>query len=287
MLKTFHKLLQARAIIMLMERFFRLGAGAVATFMVARMLGAEALGTYGVVMVWAAFLAPLSGMGLNNLVQKMASTQTSPEQARVYLQTALWLRLAAGLLFYSQVHALSVVDAKLEDNVLRVGTDATFPPMEYVDNGKRTGFDIELVEALATSMTFDMKGVDAYGLFDEQFRPLSGPIRAIPPDLPLDGKIHALANCVDSDDPKLPKDSCDAVATHTDDGRWLVHLALYRSDSDLGSRLAFDTATQTYAVVRERVGAMRGHDIGHADQAAVAHQVVGRIIGQPARSRKE
>ncbi len=54
------------------------------------------------------------------------------------------------------------------------------------------------------------------------FDPLSGPIRAIPPDLPLDGKIHTLANCVDSDDPKLPKDSCDAVATHTDDGRWLV-----------------------------------------------------------------
>jgi len=80
----------------------------------------------------------------------------------------------------------------------------------------------ELLEALTTSMTFDMKGVDAYGLFDEQFRPLNGPIQAIPPDLPLDGKIHALANCVDSDDPKLPKDSCDAVVTHTADGRWLV-----------------------------------------------------------------
>ena len=42
------------------------------------------------------------------------------------------------------------------------------------------------------------------------------------------------------------------VGLDYDDGRWLVHLALYRSDSDLGSRLAFDTATQTYAVVRER-----------------------------------
>lgn len=37
-----------------------------------------------------------------------------------------------------------------------------------------------------------------------------------------------------------------------DDGRWLAHLAAYWSDSDLGSRLAFDTATQTYKVVRER-----------------------------------
>jgi signal transduction histidine kinase len=80
----------------------------------------------------------------------------------------------------------------------------------------------ELVEALTTSMTFDMKGVDAYGLFDDQFNPISGPIRVIPPDLPMDGHIHALANCIDSDDPKLPRDSCDAVATHTEDGRWLI-----------------------------------------------------------------
>ena len=29
---------------------------------------------------------------------------------------------------------------------IKVGTDATFPPMEFVENGKRTGFDIELVE---------------------------------------------------------------------------------------------------------------------------------------------
>ena len=37
-----------------------------------------------------------------------------------------------------------------------------------------------------------------------------------------------------------------------DNGRWLAHLAAYWSDSDLGSRLAFDTATQSYNVVRER-----------------------------------
>lgn len=80
----------------------------------------------------------------------------------------------------------------------------------------------QLVDALTTSMTFDMRAIDAYGLFDEQHRPLSGPIREIPADLPLDGKIHALRNCIDSDDPNLPQDSCDAVATHTRDGRWLV-----------------------------------------------------------------
>ncbi len=37
-----------------------------------------------------------------------------------------------------------------------------------------------------------------------------------------------------------------------DNGRWLVHLAAYRSDSDLGSRLTYDPATQSYNVARER-----------------------------------
>ncbi|GAA5233165.1 transporter substrate-binding domain-containing protein [Verticiella sediminum] len=37
-------------------------------------------------------------------------------------------------------------------DALRVATDATFPPMEYVENGKLTGFDVELVEALAADM---------------------------------------------------------------------------------------------------------------------------------------
>lgn len=44
--------------------------------------------------------------------------------------------------------------------VLRVGTDATFPPMEFVENGKRTGFDIELVEALGKAMNRRIEWVD-------------------------------------------------------------------------------------------------------------------------------
>lgn len=47
-----------------------------------------------------------------------------------------------------------------QDNVLRVGTDATFPPMEFVDNGKRTGFDIELMEAIAKNMGKQIEWVD-------------------------------------------------------------------------------------------------------------------------------
>jgi polar amino acid transport system substrate-binding protein len=33
--------------------------------------------------------------------------------------------------------------------VLRVGTDATFPPFEYSEGGKRMGFDVDLIEAIA------------------------------------------------------------------------------------------------------------------------------------------
>jgi signal transduction histidine kinase len=71
-------------------------------------------------------------------------------------------------------------------------------------------------------MTFDIRGIDAYGLFDDQQRYLSGALRQIPDELPLDGKIHMLGDCAESDDPTLPADSCDAVATRTLDGRWLV-----------------------------------------------------------------
>ena len=44
--------------------------------------------------------------------------------------------------------------------VLTVGTDATFPPMEVVENGKRTGFDIELVEAVGKAMGRKVEWVD-------------------------------------------------------------------------------------------------------------------------------
>lgn len=46
------------------------------------------------------------------------------------------------------------------DNVIRVGTDATFPPMEFVKDGKRTGFDVELMEALAKTMGKKIQWVD-------------------------------------------------------------------------------------------------------------------------------
>lgn len=44
--------------------------------------------------------------------------------------------------------------------VLRVGTDATFPPMEFVENDKRTGFDIDLMDAIGKAMNRRVEWVD-------------------------------------------------------------------------------------------------------------------------------
>ena len=55
---------------------------------------------------------------------------------------------------------LCATGVQAQDNVLRVGTDATFPPMEFVDNGKRTGFDIELVEAIGKTLGKQVEWID-------------------------------------------------------------------------------------------------------------------------------
>jgi signal transduction histidine kinase len=80
----------------------------------------------------------------------------------------------------------------------------------------------QLDDALATSDKFNMRSVDAYGLFDKDLKPISGPIHEIPEGLKLNGEIHELTTCIDSDDPNLPRASCDAVAIHTLDDRWLI-----------------------------------------------------------------
>ena len=62
-----------------------------------------------------------------------------------------------------------------QSDVLKVATDATFPPMQFMDNGKFAGFDIELVEAAAAKMgkkvewvNIDFKGLIP-GLVSKRF----------------------------------------------------------------------------------------------------------------------
>ncbi|WP_223619815.1 TonB-dependent receptor [Lysobacter sp. ESA13C] len=62
------------------------------------------------------------------------------------------------------------------------------------------------------------------------------------------------------------------VGLDFDDGRWVAHVAAYWSDSDLGSRLAFDRNTQSYNVVRERTE-IRGVEANFAFRFSEAGRV--------------
>jgi polar amino acid transport system substrate-binding protein len=81
------------------------------------------------------------------------------QQRRRFLARTFAGLLAGGLAFCSAA-------VLAQGNVLRIATDATFPPMEFVDNGKMTGFDVDLMEALAKQMgkTIEWTQIDFKGL---------------------------------------------------------------------------------------------------------------------------
>jgi polar amino acid transport system substrate-binding protein len=58
------------------------------------------------------------------------------------------------------VAALAAGFAHAQGTPLRVGTDATFPPMEFSENGKRTGFDVDLVEAIGKTLGRPIEWID-------------------------------------------------------------------------------------------------------------------------------
>ncbi|MCY0389410.1 transporter substrate-binding domain-containing protein [Robbsia sp. Bb-Pol-6] len=55
---------------------------------------------------------------------------------------------------------LCAATAHAADDVLRVATDATFPPLEFVKDGQRTGFDIDLINAIAKTLNKRVEWVD-------------------------------------------------------------------------------------------------------------------------------
>ncbi len=52
------------------------------------------------------------------------------------------------LLSWAAMWVLAAAGAAHAQDAIRVATDATFPPFEYTENGKRVGFDVELIEAI-------------------------------------------------------------------------------------------------------------------------------------------
>jgi polar amino acid transport system substrate-binding protein len=57
---------------------------------------------------------------------------------------------------------LALACAKKEAQVLKVGTDTTYPPMEYKDvqTGKISGFDIDLMDSLASRMGYTIEYIE-------------------------------------------------------------------------------------------------------------------------------
>ncbi|MDP5141466.1 flippase [Rheinheimera baltica] len=92
------KILLARATAMLGDKLVKLSAGAVLTVLVARMLGASELGVYSIVMAWSAFLVPITGLGLNNIVVRQMAKQQQGQDAMTLLYSAISLRLLVGLI---------------------------------------------------------------------------------------------------------------------------------------------------------------------------------------------
>lgn len=60
----------------------------------------------------------------------------------------------------------------LEEGVLEVGSDIPFPPFEFRRGGEETGFDVELVEEIASRLGLEVTWVDT--AFDTIFTQLAG-----------------------------------------------------------------------------------------------------------------
>ncbi len=89
--------LRRPSVAMLAERLVKLACGALLTVLIARQLGAGSLGVFSIVTAWAAFLVPLSSVGLNNIVVRLVSEQSHQSDAIRQFYTAVILRLVAGL----------------------------------------------------------------------------------------------------------------------------------------------------------------------------------------------
>ncbi|MBS0325055.1 MAG: glutamine ABC transporter substrate-binding protein [Proteobacteria bacterium] len=69
-------------------------------------------------------------------------------------------RIRRNLLVLAASSAMMLGVTAHAEEVLRVATDATFPPFEYTENGKRTGFDVDLIEAIGKVLNRKVEWTD-------------------------------------------------------------------------------------------------------------------------------
>ena len=53
-----------------------------------------------------------------------------------------------------------LISCKKNDNILKVALDATYPPMEYYENGKIVGFDVDAINLIASKLNKKVSIVD-------------------------------------------------------------------------------------------------------------------------------
>lgn len=80
---------------------------------------------------------------------------------RLLIPALLIVILVASLAACAPKAPASHMDAIKKAGVIKVGTSADYPPFEYVDDsGKKTGFDIDLMEEIAKRMGVKLEWVD-------------------------------------------------------------------------------------------------------------------------------
>ncbi len=63
------------------------------------------------------------------------------------------------ILFISTVFFSTMAIAE-QNPVIRVGTSSDFPPFSFMENGKHTGFDIELIQEIAKRLNYPIEIID-------------------------------------------------------------------------------------------------------------------------------
>jgi polar amino acid transport system substrate-binding protein len=164
----------------------------------------------------------------------------------------------------------------IEAGVLTVGSDIPFPPFEFREGGELTGFDVELVEEMASRLNLEVKWVDT--AFDTIFTQLAA------------GRFDVVASAttitperdeqIDFTDPYyLAQQALTVNAEETPDIRSV-------DDLDEGDVVALQTGTTGEAWARENLepGGVRIRSFPEAPDtytALEAGSVTGVIFDEP------
>lgn len=169
------------------------------------------------------------------------SSQSAETTAASAETTAAAVETTAAAATTAAETAAKEAEAPAEDKgVLKVGSDCTFAPFEYEENGSYTGFDIDLMEAMAKEM----------GYSDVEF--VNTEFKGLIPGLTA-GKFDVIASAmymtderketIDFSDPYFPGGLCIMVQNDNTD--------ITGPDSLSGKRVAVQVGTKSVTYLEE------------------------------------